>query len=65
MNKHASGHDSSASGLAATPAPPPTASPDRDGRPRRRPPPRPVEVVSVSRLAPRFVSVVLSGDGLR
>ena len=32
--------------------------------PRRRKPPRRVEVVSVSRIAPRLVSVQVSGDGL-
>jgi NADPH-dependent ferric siderophore reductase len=32
--------------------------------PRRRPPPWPVEVVSVSTLKPRLVSVRLSGPGL-
>jgi NADPH-dependent ferric siderophore reductase len=32
--------------------------------PRRRKPPRPVEVVSVSRLAPRLVSVLVRGDAL-
>ena len=31
---------------------------------RRRPPPRPVEVVSVSKLTPRLVSVHLRGGGL-
>jgi hypothetical protein len=31
---------------------------------RRRPPPRPVEVVSVSTLKPRLVSVRMSGPGL-
>jgi NADPH-dependent ferric siderophore reductase len=33
-------------------------------RPRRRKPPRPVEVVSVSRINPRLVSVWVSGDAL-
>lgn len=39
----------------------------RDGRERtrRRPPPRPVEVLSVARPAPRLVSVVVGGEGLR
>lgn len=32
--------------------------------PRRRRPPRPVEVVSVSRIAPRLVSVLVTGDSL-
>jgi NADPH-dependent ferric siderophore reductase len=32
--------------------------------PRRRKPPRPVEVVSVSKLAPRLVSVLVRGDAL-
>ena len=32
--------------------------------PRRRKPPRPVEVVSVSRIAPRLVSVQVAGDAL-
>ncbi|HEV3379904.1 MAG TPA: siderophore-interacting protein [Trebonia sp.] len=32
--------------------------------PRRRKPPRPVEVVSVSRVAPRLVSVLVTGDSL-
>ena len=35
-----------------------------DRPPRRRKPPRPVEVVSVSRLAPRLVSVLVRGDAL-
>jgi NADPH-dependent ferric siderophore reductase len=32
--------------------------------PRRRKPPRPVEVVSVSRIAPRLVSVLVTGESL-
>ena len=32
--------------------------------PRRRKPPRPVEVVSVSKIAPRLVSVLVRGDAL-
>jgi NADPH-dependent ferric siderophore reductase len=32
--------------------------------PRRRKPPRPVEVISVSRIAPRLVSVQVTGDAL-
>jgi NADPH-dependent ferric siderophore reductase len=36
-----------------------------EGRPqRRRKPPKPVEVVSVARIAPRLVSVWVGGDGL-
>jgi NADPH-dependent ferric siderophore reductase len=41
-----------------------SASPGAGDRPRRRKPPRPVEVVSVSRIKPRLVSVRVSGDAL-
>jgi NADPH-dependent ferric siderophore reductase len=41
----------------------PAASEGQRG-PRRRKPPRPVEVVSVSRIAPRLVSVLVAGDSL-
>jgi NADPH-dependent ferric siderophore reductase len=41
----------------------PTAQDGQRG-PRRRKPPRPVEVVSVSRIAPRLVSVWVGGDAL-
>ena len=36
-----------------------------NGRGRRRPPPRRVTVVSLARLAPRLVSVVVAGEGVR
>lgn len=40
------------------------ASSGTEGRPRRRKPPRPVKVVAVSRIAPRLVSVRVTGDAL-
>jgi NADPH-dependent ferric siderophore reductase len=42
----------------------PSSGTEGGDRPRRRPPPRRVEVVSVSQLAPRLVSVRLGGEGL-
>ena len=40
------------------------AAPEGQRGPRRRKPPRPVEVVSVSRITPRLVSVQVTGDSL-
>lgn len=45
--------------------PPSPASSGAGDRPKRRKPPRPVEVVSVSRINPRLVSVRVSGDALQ
>jgi len=39
-------------------------APETPARPRRRQPPRPVEVVSTEKLTPRMVSVRLGGDAL-
>ena len=50
-----------------TPAPPGPAgpgAPGTQGGPRRRKPPKPVEVVSVDRVSPRMVSVLVTGDDL-
>lgn len=43
----------------------PSGQSGQPGRQRRRPPPRPVEVVRVERLGPRVVSVLLGGEALR
>ena len=43
---------------------PATAAAEGQRGPRRRKPPRPVAVVSVSRIAPRLVSVQVAGDSL-
>jgi NADPH-dependent ferric siderophore reductase len=51
-------------GASATAPRSPGSSAERGGGGRRRRPPRRVAVVSVSRLAPRLVSVRLGGDGL-
>lgn len=51
--------------MPASPADPtPDVSATERPPARRRPPPRPVEVVAVSRLTPRLISVQFAGDGL-
>jgi len=64
MKSQISVSDGGPSGREAAPGPMAPRQDER-GRGRRRPPPRRVEVVSVSSPAPRLVSVVVGGEGLR
>lgn len=62
MHSRTSSDDAPSSGQVATE---PERGRQGPGRSRRRPPPRLVEVTSVSRPAEWLVSVVVSGDGLK